>query len=89
MGCAVKKCTMESTLEIPAAQSIRASYDGKVVYAGDDIEIRSHRDFVARYNHFFTIYAYLGEILIQQDASREDRKCHCKTSPNITELLSF
>lgn len=54
-------------IQIPRDQSIRASYDGKVVYAGDDIEGYDRIVIVLHDNHFFTIYAYLGDILVQKN----------------------
>ena len=54
-------------IQIPSSQSIRASYAGKVVYVGDDIEGYDQIVIVLHENHFFTIYAYLGDILVKKD----------------------
>lgn len=53
-------------IQIPSKEFIRASSVGKVVYAGEDIEGYDRIVIVLHENHYFTIYAYLGEILIQQ-----------------------
>jgi murein DD-endopeptidase MepM/ murein hydrolase activator NlpD len=54
-------------IQIPSDQAIRASFDGKVVYAGDQIEGYDRVVILLHDNHFFTIYAYLGEILVRKD----------------------
>lgn len=54
-------------IQIPKNQSILASADGKVVYVGDQIEGYDRVVILLHDNHLFTIYAYVGEFLVQKD----------------------
>lgn len=54
-------------IQIPPNQMIRSSYAGRVVYAGDQIEGYDQIVIVLHDNHFFSIYAFLGDILVKKD----------------------
>ena len=54
-------------IQIPSEHPIKAAAKGKVVYAGDQIDGYDRIVIVQHENHFFTIYAFLGEINVHQD----------------------
>ena len=76
-------------IQIPSSQTIKASYAGKVVYVGEDIEGYDRIVILLHDNHFFTIYAYLGEILAQKDQIIKAGDAIAKPRPTSPSYFHF
>ncbi len=76
-------------IQIPSAENIKASFKGKVVYIGDQIEGYDRIVIILHENHFFSIYAYLGEILVQQDQMVEAGQPVAKPRPTSPSYFHF
>jgi murein DD-endopeptidase MepM/ murein hydrolase activator NlpD len=76
-------------IQIPASENIRAAYDGKVVHVGEDIEGYDRIVIVLHDKHFFSIYAYLGEILVQTDQVVKTGSVLAKPRPSSPSYFHF
>jgi murein DD-endopeptidase MepM/ murein hydrolase activator NlpD len=76
-------------IQIPANESIRAAYDGKVVHLGEDIEGYDRIVILLHDHHFFSIYAYLGEFLVQQDQVVKTGTAIAKPRPSSPSYFHF
>jgi lipoprotein YgeR len=76
-------------IQIPSNETIRASFKGKVVYVGDQIEGYDRIVILLHDNHFFSIYAYLGEILVRQDQTMQTGDPIAKPRPTSPSYFHF